>query len=87
MADEILEYIWKLLDIYQVKPESNRVLFLTPNQVNKFPAHTNLSSLLYYSDDTLNDIREIVRDKVAYIVPGHMNDVDLKLAVNLKLPI
>ncbi len=46
-----------------------------------------LSTLLKYSPVALNRIRNLIRGREAYIVPGVMNDDDLYVAEELKVPV
>lgn len=67
---------------------SSRLKMLTPENLTKFlPHNLCLSSLLKYSDYLLQRIRNLIKGKEAYIVPGHMHSDDLYVADKLGIPI
>uniref|UniRef100_A0A1I8JM34 IQ domain-containing protein H n=2 Tax=Macrostomum lignano TaxID=282301 RepID=A0A1I8JM34_9PLAT len=97
MSDEMLAYYTTLTGIRgavesgQLEDQrdiSDRYRIIVPEAVKNFPQHNMcLSTLLKYSPRALNRIRNLVRGRRAYIVPGFPCSDDLAVADKLDLPI
>jgi len=60
---------------------------LYPENVERFPDHFSLTTLLLYSPHCMKKIKRFVRGKEAYIVAGKIGPEDKKLAVLLQIPL
>lgn len=80
-------YYWKILELEGIKQNTHRFYKIIPDKFDRYPSHFSLSQVLYYSDSTIKEIKNIVKNKCAYIVPGYINKEDMKVAVKLNIPI
>jgi len=64
---------------------SDRVKVLVADQ-ELYP-QASLASAILYSPTVLKSIRAYLRGRPAYIVPGRMSAEDLRLAIELNLPL
>ncbi|XP_064651541.1 IQ domain-containing protein H-like isoform X2 [Lineus longissimus] len=97
LNDETMQYYAKLLglrnaiDTGSVEEQmdvTDRYKIIVPEATKHFPTHNMcLSSLLKYSPRTLRRIKNLVRGRNAYIVPGVPHKDDLAVAEKLDLPI
>jgi len=70
-----------------IRKSDNRIIFIVPEHSDAFDETFSLSSLVYYSGKTLKNVLRFCENKIAYIVPGQVSEIDYKLAVRLNLPI
>ena len=71
MDDEVLDYYKKILGIGGVEAPHTRFTVVVPENVDQFPSHFPLSSILQYSPHALHRIRQILRGKKGYMVAGY----------------
>ena len=65
----------------------SRLNFVWPEGHSSFPPHFTLSRLLLYSPKTLSRIRKLIKNKLAFLIPGFPSNDDIVLANALKVPI
>eukprot|EP00002_Diphylleia_rotans_P032497 TRINITY_DN6832_c0_g3_i2.p1 TRINITY_DN6832_c0_g3~~TRINITY_DN6832_c0_g3_i2.p1 ORF type:complete len:1023 (+),score=225.37 TRINITY_DN6832_c0_g3_i2:269-3070(+) len=87
LTTDMLQYYQKLLEIGGIENADTRYKVIYPENAQRFPDHYSLSTVLYYSPRCLKRIRNYVRGKIAYIVPGVMGFDDIRVAAALNLPI
>ena len=58
-----------------------------PDNIQKFPHHFSLAQVLIYSPKTIKRIKNLIKGKQAYIVPGIPSTDDIKLSIMLQVPI
>ena len=63
-----------------------RLFFVVPENMHRFPKHFSLSLLLLYSPRALRRIRNIVKGRASYLVPGKIGGDALRLAKALNIP-
>ena len=80
--EEMQDYYHRLLAMGPGGEEaSQRVHFITPEQIGKFPGHRmSLSTILLYSTQTAERLRHLTAGREAYIVPNVVSRDDLAVA-------
>lgn len=84
---EIINYYHKVLDLGEIHNYKERLHFVWPENHINFPSHFTTSRLLLYSPKAIKRIIALIQGKNAFIVPGFPSNDDIKLAVQLKIPI
>ena len=85
--EDIIKYYYSILEKLGIKNIESRLIFVVPD-ANKFlPFYFNLSKLLFFSPKTLKQIKKIIKNDYAYIVPGITNEIEEKISVYLNIPI
>ncbi len=88
MTSDVLGYYMKILEIAGLSQSDNdRVQFLVPENIEKFPNHFSLAQVLMYSPKIFKRMKSMIKGKHAYIVPGVVGSDDIKLSIKLKVPI
>ena len=87
IPDEILTYYFSLLESLGVKNIENRLHFIIPEAADYFPNNYSLSKLLYLSPKTIFQIKELTKDRYAYIVPGIISSLEENISYLLETPI
>ena len=86
-TNDILGYYMKILQIGDIEEASTRLHIVVPENAHKFPSHLSLTQCLLYSPKSMKRIKNLIRGKQAYLVPGRVNTDDIKLSINLAVPI
>lgn len=86
-TNDILGYYMKILQIGDIEEASTRLHIIVPENASKFPSHFSLTQCLLYSPKAMKRIKNLIRGKQAYLVPGRANTDDIKLSINLTVPI
>lgn len=61
---------------------------VVPENTHRFPHHFSLSQMLLYSPKTLKRIKNLIKGRQAYIVPGvSASNEDVKVSIALQVPI
>lgn len=63
MTNDVLGYYMKILEIGEVESVTNRVSFVVPDNIDKFPHHLSLTQALIYSPKTINRIKSMIKGK------------------------
>ena len=85
--EDIIKYYYSILEKLGIKNIESRLIFVVPD-ANKFlPYYFSLSKLLFFSPKTLKQIKKIIKNENAYIVPGIINEIEEKISVYLNIPI
>ena len=87
LTDDVKSYYMKLMELGGITEPESRIRLLSPENMNRFPSHYSLSSMILYSPNCLRRIRRGLRGKEAYMVMGMMGPEDKRLAVSLNIPI
>lgn len=100
LNDEVYQYYSKLLGMKAKRLEKsgtgdeeeddieNRYKIVVPDAVDRFPTHNMcLSSILKYSPRTVKRIKNLIKGREAYIVPGVLHKDDIYLADLLDIPV
>jgi len=86
MTNDILGYYMKILEIGEIDNATQKITFITPDNVQRFPHHYSLAQMLIYSPKTIKRIKNLIKGKQAYIVPGLPSTDDVKLSIMLSIP-
>ena len=88
VPDDVRKYYAKLLEVGGVAEPDLRFKIVTPENIERFPPHMSLTSLLIYSPRCLRRIRRFIKGRDAYIVPGSaVGPEERRLAVMLGVPL
>lgn len=87
LSPELISYYHKVLELGEVSNYKNRLYFVNPENHSKFPSHFTTSKLLQFSPKAIKRIKLLIKNKVAYLVPGWPCNDDIKLADLLNIPI
>lgn len=86
-TNDVLGYYMKILQIGDIEEATTRLHVIVPENAHKFPSHFSLTQCLLYSPKAMKRIKNIIRGKQAYLVPGKANTDDIKLSIHLTVPI
>lgn len=84
---EIINYYHKVLDLGDIHDYKERLHFVWPENHINFPSHFSTSRLLLFSPKAMKRIKNLIKNKPAFIIPGFPSNDDIKLAVNLQIPL
>ncbi|KAF0715098.1 hypothetical protein AaE_011408, partial [Aphanomyces astaci] len=87
LSPDIQRYQVRLLQLGGITDPQTRIRMLHPENVDRFPEHFSLTTLLLYSPHCLKKIKRFVRGKNAYIVTGNVGPEDKRLAIALQIPL
>jgi hypothetical protein len=87
LPPEVLSYYSKVFELGGLEGFQNRYTILWPENHTNFPGHFPTSRILMYSPKVLNRIKQLIRGKVAYIVPSIPSNDDIELSASLNIPI
>ena len=86
LPEEIISYYYSILEKLGIKNIEKRVTFLVPEATEYLPLNYSLSKLLFFSNKTLQKIKNITRNKNSYIIPGIIGDIEEQLSFVLNIP-
>ena len=86
-TSDIMGYYMKILQIGDIQQANSRFHMIVPENAERFPQHFPLTSMLLYAPKAMKRIRDIIKGRQAYIVPGMVNIEDIKLSIQLTVPI
>ena len=87
IQEEILRYYFSILENIGISNIEERFHILTPDSSYYFPPNYSLSSLLYFSNHCQKQIKSLIGNKYAYIIPGIPNKIDEEISYLLNIPI
>ena len=87
LTNDVYKYYLKILELVEIENPEKRFNLVVPENYVKFPGHYSLSQTLLYSPKALKRIQSLIKGRQAYIVPGIVNDYDVKLSIALAVPI
>ena len=87
LPEGIISYYFSILDKLGIKNINQRVTFLIPDATDYLPLNYSLSKLLFFSKKTLQKIKNLVKNKNSYIIPGIIGDIEEQLSLALNIPI
>ncbi|CAK4674046.1 unnamed protein product [Aphanomyces euteiches] len=87
LSPDVQKYQVRLLQLGGIADPQTRIRMLHPENVERFPDHFSLTTVLLYSPHCLKKIKRFVRGKEAYIVSGTVGPEDKRLAISLQLPL
>ena len=87
ISDEILTYYFSLLESIGVENLENRLHLIVPDATDYIPSNYSLTKLLYLSPGTIMEIKDLIKDKEAYIVPGIISPLEENISYLLEKPI
>ncbi|CAD8110896.1 unnamed protein product [Paramecium sonneborni] len=82
---DILMYYERMFELHQVS--FKKVRFLTPENGDKFNSHMSLLQKLIYSPKCLKQIKKIIENKLAIIIPGYPSNEFIQLSHILNIPL
>ncbi|CAK90310.1 unnamed protein product (macronuclear) [Paramecium tetraurelia] len=82
---DILMYYERIFEMHQVS--FKKVRFLTPENADKFNTHMSLLQKLIYSPKCLKQIRKIIENKLAMVIPGYPSNEFIQLCHMLNVPL
>ena len=63
MTPDVLGYYMKILEIGDMEGAPQRVNFVVPENIERFPNHFSLTQILLYSPKTLQRIKSMIKGK------------------------
>ena len=83
LTSDVQKYYLKILELVEIDQPEKRFNIIVPENYVKFPEHYSVTQALLYSPKALKKIQQLIKDKNAYIVPGIVNDYDVRLSITL----
>ncbi|OMJ95267.1 hypothetical protein SteCoe_1483 [Stentor coeruleus] len=87
LHSDILEYYYSVLKLCEIPNAKDRLVFITPNHGINLDSLYSTSKLLFLSSGTINEIKEMIKGKIAYLVPNVPNEDDIWLSDLLGIPV
>ncbi len=81
MTNDVSGYYMKILEIGEIENAQSKLHMIVPDNIQKFPHHFSLAQVLIYSPKTIKRIKNLIKGKQAYIVPGVPSTDDIKLSI------
>ena len=79
---DVISYYYRILDLLGIDYHG-RLFFVKTEASNTFPHHFSTTKLLYYSPRCIKRIKDIVKDKPCFLIPGFPSTEDIKLCNTL----
>lgn len=87
LTSEVTKYYMKILELVEIENAAGRLHIVIPENYVKFKGHMSLTTALMYSPKACKQIQNLIADKQAYIVPGKYSEQDVRLSIQLGVPI
>ena len=87
LTSEVFKYYMKILELVEIEEPTKRFHLIVPENYVRFHGHLSLAQAMLYSPKALQQITNIIDGKQAYIVPGKVSANDIKLSIQLGIPI
>eukprot|EP00742_Colponemidia_sp_Colp-10_P007009 GILJ01007522.1.p1 GENE.GILJ01007522.1~~GILJ01007522.1.p1 ORF type:complete len:1129 (-),score=134.43 GILJ01007522.1:199-3585(-) len=84
---DVINYYYGILDIGRASDAKSRITLITPESTGSYPSHFSLASLVQYAPRCIKRIKSFCAGREAYIVPGYVGADEIKLSVQLGIPI
>lgn len=84
---EIYDHYKEIMTISGIKDIDSRLFFVVPENYVKFKQHSCLSQQIIYSPFCTRQVKDLIKGKLAYIVPGIVGKYDYELSCMLSIPI
>ncbi|KAG2501161.1 hypothetical protein HYH03_000976 [Edaphochlamys debaryana] len=84
---DVISYWNKLLEVGGVADPTSRYRIVVPENYARLPGHMTVTAKLMASPRALKRIAAAVHGRLAYIVPGNVQDEEVELAVHLGVPL
>ncbi|OMJ91920.1 hypothetical protein SteCoe_5482 [Stentor coeruleus] len=86
LHNDITEYYYSVLTLCNIPNVRSRLKFLTPNHGLNMENLYSTSKLLFLASKTINEIKDMIKGKIAYIVPNIPCEDDIWLSDLLDIP-
>ena len=86
LPEEIISYYFSIMDKLGIKDIDNRVHFIIPEACEFLPLNYSLTKLVYFSKKSLDKIKNLIKYKKSYIIPGIVGKMEEYLSVALNIP-
>ena len=87
MTAEVYKYYMKILELVEIEDAAKRFHLVVPENYTKFHENMSLAQALSYSPKAIKQIANLINERQAYIVPGKTSSYDIKLSIQLGVPI
>ena len=87
LNSDILSYYYSIMATLGIENVVERFHVIVPEEAEKYPPHFSISQLLLLSPNTVREIKKIVGEREAYIVPGNGGKVEVELSMLMDIPI
>jgi hypothetical protein len=90
ISPEAIEQIKDYLQAISIRLDSDvrdRVHFIIPDLHYFFPKSASISSVFLASPDTMETVKDLISNRIAYIVPGIIGGDDYKMSSKLNIPL
>jgi hypothetical protein len=87
LTSEVSKYYAKILELVEIEEPEKRFWTIVPENYVRFHSHMSLSQALLYSPKAYKQVKNLIQYRQAYIVPGKSGDDDMRLSIQLGIPI
>ena len=87
LHSDITEYYYLSLQLCQIPDIRNRLTFITPSHGISMNSQYSTSKLLFLASGSINEIKSMIKDRPAYIVPNEVYEDDIWLSDLLGIPL
>ena len=87
LHSDITEYYYLSLSLCKIPEVRNRLTFITPNHGISMNSQYSTSKLLFLASGTINEIKAMIKQGPAYIVPNEVYEDDIWLSDLLGIPV
>lgn len=87
MTPEVMGYYTKILELGNIQDVNSRLCIISPDLSKEIPAHISTTRALLYSPSTISTLKNMLKHKTSYIVPGVMSKDEVELSVLLNIPV
>lgn len=87
ILDPMENYLRKLFSLAGKEDSFDRIVFVHPENWEKFPPSISLAKILYYSPKALKKIKTIIGKTVSYLIPSFPSKEDSLIGMKLQVPL
>ncbi|KAM3134738.1 hypothetical protein pb186bvf_013213 [Paramecium bursaria] len=84
ISSEIENYYQR---IFEMRGRKFNIKFIVPDNSSRLPGHMSILQKLLYSPMTIRKIRQLIFNKISYIMPGYPHSRYIKLCQSLNVPV